>query len=108
MLAFLATIITAVLTFIKPEEKADLHSKSGSNFNALKNDIRIFKDIETVQTDDNGLLAERLKDFSNKRNKLNNESRSISYLAYRLAKKGIEKGEADYRADARKKQNKSY
>ena len=102
MLAFLAAIITAVLTFIKPEEKADLHSKSGSNFNALKNDIRIFKDIDTAQTEVADVLAERLKGFSNKRNKLNNESLSISYLAYRLAKRGVEKGEADYRADGRK------
>ena len=101
MLAFLATIITAILTFIKPEEKADLHSKSGSNFNALKNDVRIFKDIDTAQTEDTDILAGRLKDFSNKRNKFNNESLSISYLAYRLAKRGIEKGEANYRVNSR-------
>lgn len=93
-LAFLATIITAILTFIKPEEKANQHSKSGCEFNALKSNVRMFKDIEVNQTDDTDALATKLRTLSDERNKLNKESLPLSYLGYILAKIGIKKEES--------------
>ncbi|NTW70278.1 MAG: SLATT domain-containing protein [Chlorobiaceae bacterium] len=102
MIACLSTIITALLTFIKPEEKADLHSKSGGSLNSLKNNIRIFRDIEVFQSEDTEFLANKLHLLSDERNKLNKESLSIPYFAYRKAKKGIEMGESSYKIDLNK------
>jgi len=99
-IAFLSTIITAILTFIKPNEKADLHSKSGSALNSLKNNTRIFKEIEILRIDDFDLLEKRLRALSDERNKLNKESLSIPYFAYKKAHKGIVKGESTYRTDS--------
>lgn len=90
--------LTAVITFINPNERATVHHKAGNKYNALRNDTRIFYDIEVSEIDD-VKAADDLKKLNDRRNKLNIESHQIPKWAFEKARKGIEEGEAEYRVD---------
>jgi len=90
--------LTAIITFINPNEKAIVHQKAGNKYNALKNDTRIFYDIETNKIDEKKVIA-GLKKLNDRRNKLNIESHQIPKWAFKRAQNGIEKGEAKYKVD---------
>ena len=66
---------------------------------ALRNDARIFREVELLQADRSGKLAERLKVLSATRNELNQKSPSIPRSAFVAARKGIEEGEATHKVD---------
>src|SRR3989338_397158 len=90
--------LTAVITFINPNERATVHQKAGNKYNALRNDTRIFYDIEVSEVDDIKAI-DYLKRLNDRRNKLNIESHQIPKWAFEKARKGIEEGEAKYRVD---------
>jgi hypothetical protein len=90
--------LTAVITFINPNERATVHQKAGNKYNALRNDTRIFYDIEVSEVDDIKAIDD-LKRLNDRRNKLNIESHQIPKWAFEKARKGIEEGEAKYRVD---------
>lgn len=93
--------LTAIIAFINPNERASVHQKVGNRYNALRNDTRIFYDIELNEIDDKKAV-EDLKKLSERRNKLNLESHQIPKWAFEKARKGIEEGEADYKIDKNK------
>lgn len=101
-LSMIVAGLTAIITFINPNEKASTHQKAGNNYSALRNDIRIFYDIEIDKADDEQTVGE-LKKLNDRRNKLNIESYQIPKWAFKNAKKGIEAGEASYKIDDEKK-----
>jgi len=90
--------LTAVITFINPNERATVHQKAGNKYNALRNDTRIFYDLEVSEVDDIKAIDD-LKRLNDRRNKLNIESHQIPKWAFEKARKGIEEGEAKYRVD---------
>ena len=45
------------------------------------------------------MLTSRLKDLSEQRDKLNRGSPQVPAWVYRIARKGIKEGEADYKVD---------
>ncbi len=90
--------LTAVITFINPNERATVHQKTGNKYNALRNDTRIFYDIEANEADDKKAIDD-LKKLNDRRNKLNIESHQIPKWAFEKARKGIEEGEAKYKVD---------
>lgn len=90
--------ITAIITFINPNERATTHQKAGNKYNALRNDTRIFYDIEISGMDDQKSIG-ALKELNNRKNKLNIESYQIPKWAFKKARKGIEEGEAEYKVD---------
>jgi len=90
--------LTAVITFINPNDRASIHKKSGNMYSSLKNDARIFYDIEVNELDDKKSI-EDLKRLNDRRNKLNLESQIIPGWAFKKARKGIEEGEAKYKVD---------
>lgn len=97
-LAIIVAGLTAFMTFINPNERAAVHQKAGNNYNALRNDSRIFYDIEISGIDDKKAVDD-LKNLNDRRNKLNIESYLIPKWAFKKARKGIEEGEAAYRVD---------
>jgi len=97
ILAIIVTALTAVTTFLNPNEKANSHQKAGNNYNSLRNIARIFCEIDCCREDSDQELTRQLKELAKQRDELNQNSPQIPRWAYKKARKGIEKGEADYR-----------
>jgi hypothetical protein len=96
---FLAASLSTVSTFLNPQDKALQHKKLGDQYLALRNQARIFKNIE-VQTLAMEMAKERLQQLALKRDELNNASLQIPRKAYEQAKVGISNGESTYKTDA--------
>jgi len=99
ILSIIVAILSAIMTFLNPNEKAHNHLNVGNNFDSLLNDIRIFRTIDCWQEDLDRILTERLKSFSSRKSNLNGGAPQIPWWAYQLAKRGIMSGEGDYKVD---------
>ena len=97
--ALVASLLTGLMTFLKPNERAAIHRAAAGQFLALRNDARYFREIELLQTDRLDELLEKLKTLSATRNELNQTSPSIPRGAFVAARKGIEEGEATHKVD---------
>ena len=95
----LASLLTGLMTFLKPNERAALHRAAAGQFLALRNEVRFFREIELLQSDRLDEFSERLKALSVARNDLNLKSPSIPRRAFVAARKGIEEGEATHKVD---------
>ena len=95
----MASLLTGLITFLKPNERAALHRAAAGQFLALRNEARFFREIELLQSDRLNELPERLKALSAARNELNVKSLSIPRRAFVAARKGIEEGEATHKVD---------
>lgn len=95
----LASLLTGLMTFLKPNERAALHRAAAGQFLSLRNEARFFREIELLQSDRLDELTERLKALSTARNELNLKSPSIPRRAFVAARIGIEEGEADHKVD---------
>ena len=98
VLSIIVAGLTGILTFINPNERAAAHHKAGNKYNALRNDVRIFYDLEVTEIDDKK-ATDDLKKLNDRRNKLNIDSVQIPKWAFRKGRKGIEDGEAKYQID---------
>ncbi len=94
-----ASLLTGLMTFLKPNERAAMHRAAAGQFLALRNDARFFREIDLLQSDRLDELPERLKALAATRNELNMKSPSIPRRAFVAARKGIEEGEAIHRID---------
>lgn len=98
-LALVSTALTTILTFLKPSERAEMHRSAAGQYQALRNQARLFREI--------GLLADaspedakaRLYELAKSRDELNHSSPAIARCDYELAKKDIDSGRARYRVD---------
>jgi hypothetical protein len=95
----LASLLTGLMTFLKPNERAALHRAAAGKFLALRNEARFFREIELLEPERLDELLERLRALSAVRNELNSNSPSIPRRAFVAARKGIEEGEATHRVD---------
>lgn len=98
-LTLLASLLTGLMTFLKPNERAAMHRAAAGQFLALKNDARLFREVELLQVHQLDELPDRLKALSSTRNELNQKSPSIPRGAFVAARKGIEEGEAIHKVD---------
>ena len=99
IISIIVTILTAVTTFLNPKENSKTHHNAGSNYDSLLTRVRIFWTIDCRIEESIDVLTSKLKDFSEQRERLNHDCSQPPNWAYRLAKKGIEEGEADYKVD---------
>lgn len=99
LLSLIATILTGLLTFLKPAERASAHKTAGDQFLALRNDARVFREIELIEQDDTRSAPDKLKALCQRRNELNQGSPDVPRKAFEQAKQGIVEGEATYKAD---------
>lgn len=100
ILAITVTALTAVTTFLNPNEKANAHQSAGNKYNSLRNKARIFCEIDSCGENANQELIKRAKELTKQRDELNQKSPQIPRWAYKKARKGIEEGEADYKVDS--------
>lgn len=98
-LTLLASLLTGLMTFLKPNERAAMHRAAAGQFLALKNDARLFREVDLLQVHQLDELPGRLKALSATRNELNQKSPSIPRGAFVAARKGIEEGEATHKVD---------
>lgn len=101
-LALVSTALTTVLTFLKPSERAEMHKAVAGQYQSLRNQARIFREIGLVD----GMASEeakaRLFALAEARDELNQRAPAIPRTDYELAKKDIDGGRARYRADEAK------
>lgn len=60
----LASLLTGLMTFLKPNERAALHRAAAGQFLALRNEARFFREIERLESDRLDELPARLKALS--------------------------------------------
>jgi hypothetical protein len=92
-------VLSALSTFLNPNEKAASHFAAANNFDALQSRARIFWTVDCRGNDSDQVLTNRLKDLAEEKSELNRKSPQIPRFAYKAAKKGIAAGEADYKVD---------
>lgn len=101
LISILVVALSGVMTFLNPNEKASTHLNAGNNYDSLMNKIRIFWSIDCWRDESEQVLTERLKYFSEQKDKLNQSSPQIPRWAYNIAKRGIKEGEGNYSVDKR-------
>lgn len=89
----------AVLTFLRPSERASAHQTAGTLYNSLKSRVRFFREVDLVASRDPNQLREQLHQLAADRNSLNESSPEILRPAFKRARAGIATGEASYRVD---------
>jgi hypothetical protein len=102
IISILIVALSGVMTFLNPNEKSSAHLNAGNNCDSLMNKIRIFWSIDCWKDESEEVLTERLKYFSEQKDKLNQSAPQIPRWAYMVAKKGISAGEGSYLVDGSK------
>lgn len=95
VLSLTAAALGAVITFLKPQEKATQHKLSGDDFDNLLQGIGNFIEVELLQGNDEEHTV-RLNELTERKTELNKASLPIPRLAYTKARGGINDGEAAY------------
>ncbi len=103
IISVFVALLTALMTFLKPNEKANSHKSAGDQYNSLKNQLRMYREIDLLHFRDSHALRDKLKDLSDRRDKLNQTSPQTPRKAFEQARDGIEAGESTYETD--KKEN---
>jgi hypothetical protein len=102
ILALAIAMLSAVATFLNPNEKAATHLIAGNNYDTLCTRSRIFWAIECwKEGNTEQILTEKLRDLCDERNKLNQSFPQIPGWAYSRARRRIEAGEGVYQVDKR-------
>lgn len=95
----IVAILTSLMTFLKPSERGAAHKSAGDQYLTLRNDARIFREIEIDQAGDASAAIVTLATFTKRRNELNQASPLFSNRDFQRAKKGIDAGEATHAVD---------
>jgi hypothetical protein len=98
-ISIIVAVLSAVTTFLNPNEKSASHLRAANSYDALHNRARIVWTIDCGGSDSDQVVSNRLRDLSELKNELNRKSPQIPRFAYNLGKKGILAGEADYLVD---------
>jgi len=102
MISIIIAALSSLMTFLNPNEKSLSRLRCGNCYDSLQNKVRIFWTIDCKQEISEQVLYEKLKYFSEQKDRLNQDSPQIPQWAYKKAKKGIESGETIYAVDVTK------
>lgn len=94
-------VLSALSTFVDAQKRIVAHQAAGNAYDALLNEVRIFRTIDCSSEPSDAVLTDRLKGFSGRKDRQNEMSPTTPWFAYRLAKMGIKAGQADYEVDKR-------
>lgn len=98
-LAFVSTALTTVLTFLKPSERSEMHKTVAAQYQSIRNQTRIFREISLRDGMELTEAKTRLLEFATTRDELNQKSPSLERRDYEKAKKDIDAGRARYGVD---------
>lgn len=96
---FAAAFLTALLSFLRPRDKYEIHTKFGNKYLSLRNDIRRFSNIELLSNRTEDELKAILDKLIMEKKALDTDSPLLPNWAYNEAKKRIETGETEYMVD---------
>jgi len=99
-LTLLASLLTGLMTFLKPNEQASMHRTAAGQFLALRKDLHFFREVELLDTKKLNEMPGKLKALLSSCNELNQKSPSIPRRAFVAARRGIEDGEATNKIDS--------
>ena len=100
VLAFAAAILSAAHGFLRPGERADEHSLKGNRFIALRNDARLFRELDLRSQTPTAELINRVRDFRKRYAELNETPPlRIPPTDYKTAQRSITAGESNYEND---------
>jgi len=99
IIAISTAAITAVFTFLKTDERASKHRAVGNGYFSLKNEARIFRNIECATITDFEQLKSRIVELSDRRNQLNEQAPETTDDDFQTARAGIEEGQQEYQTD---------
>lgn len=102
-LALATAALGALQTFLNAGGKSANHKSCGDEYLALRNNTRVFREIELTDLKKEKAV-QKIRELADARNDLNSISPSTPGIAFWLARKGIEEGQTEYKAD--KEQNK--
>lgn len=101
-LSVVTAVLSAMMTFLNPNERSSSHLDAGNSYDSLLNRVRIFRTIECWGSFSEQELTDKLKNLSGEKDKLNESSPQVPSWAYFLAKRGILAGESGYEVDKSK------
>lgn len=103
IMSAVVAILTSLMTFLKPSERASAHKSSGDQYLTLRNDARVFREVKLSYTCDEQAAIAGMDEFTKRRNELNQASAHFSRNDFEIARVGIDQGEATHSVDATKK-----
>lgn len=101
IMSAVVAILTSLMTFLKPSERAAAHKISGDQYLTLRNDARVFLEIRLAYACDEQAAIAGMDEFTKRRNELNQASAQFSRKDFEIARAGIDQGEAAHRVDKR-------
>lgn len=99
ILYILVAVLSAILTFLNPNERSGSHLNTGNHYDSLMNRVRVFWTIQCGLGDSEAELAAKMQALAGEKDRLNLSSPQIPYWAYRIAKRQIAAGEASFQVD---------
>ena len=99
IMSAIVAILTSLMTFLKPSERASAHKGSGDQYLTLRNDVRIFREIKLTYASDEQVAIAGMDEFTKRRNELNQASAQFSRKDFEIARAGIDQGEAAHGVD---------
>lgn len=103
IMSAVVAVLTSLMTFLKPSERASAHKGSGDQYLSLRNDARVFREIKLDHACDEQAAIAGLDEFTKRRNELNQASAQVATRDFNKARAGIDQGEAAHRVDQGKK-----
>jgi hypothetical protein len=101
IMAAVVTLLTALMTFLKPAERASDHKNSGDQYLSLRNDARVFREIAVTQVEDDSGAVAGMTGLTTRRNELNQASPQFADKDFQKARTGINEGESLHAVDRR-------
>jgi hypothetical protein len=99
-LALMAAVLTATRGFFRPDELSEEHGLKGTRYIGLRNETRLFREVEMHGDWNFTDLALRLRELRDRYNALSETPpRRIPRWAYERAKESIARGESSYEND---------
>lgn len=100
-LTLAAGTLAALITFLKPSERAAGHKSAGDQYLSLRNDARVFREIRLSHSCDDAAAMAGLDEFTKRRNEMNLSSNQVAKRDFEKARRGIDAGEATHAVDKR-------
>ncbi|MDU1653542.1 MAG: SLATT domain-containing protein [Leclercia adecarboxylata] len=103
LMSLILTCLTAINTALNPSKRAGHHKSAAGEYNNLKNDVRLFREIELIEVSiPDKEIKEKIKVFSDRRNQLNISSPTIPRWAYEKTQSDVKNKFSQYAIDKEK------
>lgn len=103
IIAGIAAGLAAIITFLKPSDKAKPHHEAGIRFGDIKRKARVLQNISAELEKDPQSILNELSNLSDAYTKIQKDAPPIPWLAYHLTRQGVRKGENTYNEKDEKK-----